>query len=223
MSTGMISRSASPSVIPATPAMPATRPACSRATATPRKAGRRPLTQVRAMPAAVSVASWCSISGRPRQSSNALSRPMRRDWPPASTTPMHGRASVPVGMVAGTLDCRGAFGLAVFLAQRTAFAPGTVAVDVMLLLPDRRFVLERLDGQPAGVEGFVAMRRTRGDHDRQIAQVQVAFRVADPELERGADFGARAFADVAKWLQRHRAAHVVAEAGDGSPEVMPQR
>src|SRR5690625_7199569 len=62
--------------------------------------------------------------------------------------------------------CHGSAGLcarpgrvfALLFAQRAAFGPGAVAVDIMFLLPDWSLVLDGLNGQPAGAEGLVAVR-----------------------------------------------------------------
>ena len=76
-------------------------------------------------------------------------------------------------------------------AQRAALAPHAVAIDIVLLLPDRAAVLDRLHHLPTGAEGLVAMRGAGGHHHRKIAQTQPALGVADVELEFAAEIGLR--------------------------------
>src|SRR6185312_5420981 len=140
-----------------------------------------------------------SINGWPCQSKSALSHPMRLDWPPASSTPMQGRSSAIVAMRGMRM---GVGELALFLAQRAAFAPGAVAVHVVFLLPDRRLALHRLDGQPAGTEGLVTMRRAGSHHHGNIADGEIPFRMRDPQLERRPHLGQRALGDGTELVQR---------------------
>ncbi len=68
--------------------------------------------------------------------------------------------------------------------QRTAFAPDAVSVVEMFLLPDRCRMLDRLDGQPAGPEGLIAVFAAGSHHHGNIADPEPAFGVRDPKFNR---------------------------------------
>ena len=77
------------------------------------------------------------------------------------------------------------------VAQGAAFAPRADAISVMLLLPDRAGVLDRLDHLPAGAEGFVTMRRAGRDDHGHVAHRQASACVRDEEFQPRAEVGMR--------------------------------
>src|SRR5574337_270123 len=107
-----------------------------------------------------------------------------------------------------------------FVAERTAFAPGAVAVEVMLLFPDRGLVLHRLDRQAAGAESLVAMRGAGSHHHREVADAKLAGGVRNVELQGCAHFGTHTRANCSKHLERQRFQHIVADAGDRALAVL---
>src|SRR3954451_18284960 len=94
-------------------------------------------------------------------------------------------------------------------AQRAAFAPGAVAVGVVLLLPDRAGVLDRFDHLPAGAEGFVAVRCAGGDDDGKIADREPAFRMRDVDLQAWPELRMRLRGDRIEAAQREWVEQVV--------------
>src|SRR4029450_10213961 len=94
------------------------------------------------------------------------------------------------------------------LAMITLQADPDLAVLEVLLLPDRYRLLQRVDREAAGLEGFAAMGRGDRDHHAGLADLQATDAVNEgdpaddrPELEGGA-------AELAHLGQGHR---------DGSP------
>ena len=52
--------------------------------------------------------------------------------------------------------------------------PFRAAVGPVLSLPNRHELLQAIDGVPAGVKGFIAVRATDGDGDADLAQAHVS-------------------------------------------------
>src|SRR5690625_6042980 len=109
---------------------------------------------------------------------------------------------------------------ALLLAQRTALGPCAVAVDIMLLLPDWRLVLDDLNGQPAGAEGLVAVRGGGHHQHGGVVNAQTPPGVGNIKLERIADLVSGAFGNGPKGVERQRLENIVADAGNLSTKFV---
>src|SRR6056297_937884 len=104
-------------------------------------------------------------------------------------------------------------------AQRVSLDPFAVAVDVVLLLPDRCAMFHLLDQIATGLEGLVTMTRTgRSDH-AGFADLETTTAVSQPEACFEAPLIQCLRCDLGKHVLAQRSVQIVTHAQHRSPLV----
>lgn len=98
------------------------------------------------------------------------------------------------------------------LTKAVALNPVAVAVFIVFLLPDRRFMFEGVNQRTAGGKTFSAVRRTNGNNDAETADVQPSLEVGNINIHLTLILGACPLTEVAQYIFRQKLKDIITDA-----------